>query len=61
MHIPSVRQLATKLAAEAGILIHPAVTLGSNDQYMRIGLGRAGFATALEKFEHYLLERKNNF
>lgn len=57
MNVPSVARFAAQLAAEAGILIHPAVTLGSDDQHMRIGLGRAGFGVALEKFEVYLRER----
>jgi aspartate/methionine/tyrosine aminotransferase len=54
MNVPSVTELAVRLAEEAGVLIHPAVTLGSDDQHMRVGLGRAGFGIALEKFEAYL-------
>ena len=54
MNVPSVTEFATRLAAEAGVLIHPATTLGSDDQHMRIGLGRAGFSVALAKFEAYL-------
>ena len=60
MNVPSVTQFAAQLAADAGVLIHPAVTLGSDDQHMRIGLGRAGFGAALEKFENYLWERKKS-
>lgn len=56
MNIPSVTRLADRLAVEAGVLIHPAVTLGSDDQHMRMGFGRDGFAAALERFEAYLLE-----
>jgi aspartate/methionine/tyrosine aminotransferase len=56
MNVPSVGALAAQLAGEAGVLIHPAITLGSDDQHMRIGLGRAGFGLALEKFEAYLLQ-----
>ena len=54
MNVPSVTALSAQLAAEAGVLIHPATTLGSDDQHMRIGLGRAGFGAALQKFEAYL-------
>jgi hypothetical protein len=39
------------------VLIHPAVTLGGNDQQMRMGFGRAGFAEALAQFERYLQEK----
>ncbi len=58
MHVPSVSALAETLAEEAGVLIHPAVTLGGTDQQVRFGFGRAGFGEALEKFEDYL--RTNN-
>jgi aspartate/methionine/tyrosine aminotransferase len=54
MNIPSVTAFSTQIANEAGILIHPATTLGSDDQHMRMGFGRATFATALQKFEAYL-------
>jgi aspartate/methionine/tyrosine aminotransferase len=54
MHVPSVMEYAIRLAAEAGVLIHPAVTLGSDDQHMRMGFGRRGFGDALAKFEDYL-------
>ncbi len=54
MNVPSVTQLSDRLAAEAGVLIHPAVTLGSDDRHTRMGFGRRGFGTALEKFEAYL-------
>ena len=54
MNIPSVEAYATKLAQEAGILIHPATTLGGTDQMMRMGFGRAAFGEALAKFEAYL-------
>ncbi|MCP5094206.1 MAG: hypothetical protein GY943_01505 [Chloroflexi bacterium] len=55
MKVPSVTQFGAQLAEEAGVLIQPATTLGGDDQHMRIGLGRAGFGVALEKFETYLL------
>ena len=54
MNVPSITALSTKLANEAGVLIHPATTLGGDDQHMRIGLGRAAFGEALSKFEAYL-------
>ena len=59
VHVPSITRLSAQLAQEAGVLIHPAATLGSDDQHMRIGLGRKGFALALEKFELYLQENKH--
>jgi aspartate/methionine/tyrosine aminotransferase len=49
-----VQALSKKLAEEEGILIHPARILGSDDHHMRIGLGREGFAEALQKFEQWL-------
>jgi hypothetical protein len=54
MKVSSVTAYAEKLAAEAGVLIHPATTLGYDDQHMRMGFGRAGFGEALEHFEAYL-------
>ena len=54
MNVPSVHDYATKLAREAGVLIHPATTLGANDQMMRMGFGRAAFGEALIKFEAHL-------
>ena len=54
MDVPSVSAFAEKLAAEAGVLIHPAVTLGGSDRQMRMGFGRAGFGEALAQFESYL-------
>lgn len=54
MHVPSVETFAAKMAHEAGVLIQPAATLGWDDQHFRMGLGRAGFGLALEKFEDYL-------
>jgi aspartate/methionine/tyrosine aminotransferase len=55
MHVPSVEAYAEKMAREAGVLIQPATTLGWDDQHFRMGLGRAAFGVALEKFEEYLL------
>ncbi|MGD8404696.1 MAG: pyridoxal phosphate-dependent aminotransferase [Anaerolineales bacterium] len=54
MNVPSVTDFAIQLAEKAGVLILPATTLGSDDQHMRMGFGRAGFGEALEKFEEYL-------
>ena len=56
MNVPSMTALSTKLANEAGVLIHPATTLGGDDQHMRIGLGRAAFGESLAHFEAYLKE-----
>lgn len=54
MNVASVSIFAAQLATEANVLIHPATTLGGDDQHMRMGFGRAGFGTALEQFELYL-------
>lgn len=54
MDVPSVTDFAAHLAKKAGVLILPATTLGSDDQHMRMGFGRAAFGEALEKFEAYL-------
>lgn len=58
MHVPSVEVFAEKMAREAGILILPATTLGWDDQHFRLGLGRAGFGSALEKFDEYLSKQE---
>ena len=52
--VPSVAALAERLATEEGILIQSAAMLGGDDRHMRIGLGRDGFAEALERFEDWL-------
>jgi aspartate/methionine/tyrosine aminotransferase len=54
MRVPSVTAFASELAERAGVLIHPAVTLGADDQHMRMGFGRKGFGKALVEFEAYL-------
>ena len=54
MNVPSVTDFAVQLAEKAGVLILPATTLGSDDQHMRMGFGRAAFGEALEKFETFL-------
>jgi len=54
MEVPSVSAYAEKLAQQAGVLIHPAVTLGADDRHFRMGFGRRGFAPALVQFEAYL-------
>ena len=54
MDVPSVTAFATQLAERAGVLILPGVTLGADDQHMRMGFGRAAFGEALERFEAYL-------
>jgi aspartate/methionine/tyrosine aminotransferase len=52
--VPSVQDVAIRLAEEAGVLIHPAVTLGSDDHHMRLGFGRDAFGQALARFEDWL-------
>jgi len=59
MNVPSVSDFATQLAEQAGILVHPAITLGSDDQHMRMGFGRSAFPEALQRFEQYLVT--NNY
>ena len=54
MKVPSVSKFSAALAEEANVLIHPATTLGGDDQHMRMGFGRSGFGVALEQFEQYL-------
>lgn len=58
VNVPSVTALSKRLAEKAGVLIHPGTTLGSDDRHMRLGLGRAAFGVALEKFEDYLTANK---
>jgi aspartate/methionine/tyrosine aminotransferase len=53
-NVPSVRAVSEKLAQEEGILIQSADMLGSDDQHMRIGLGRDSFADVLARFEDWL-------
>jgi len=53
-NVPSVSELSERLANQHGILIQPAIMLGSDDQHMRIGLGRDGFGDALAQFEGWL-------
>jgi aspartate/methionine/tyrosine aminotransferase len=57
MNVSSVTDFAKRLAEKAGVLIQPAITLGSDDRHMRMGFGRAAFGEALEKFEEYLKEK----
>jgi aspartate/methionine/tyrosine aminotransferase len=58
MDVPSVTEYAVHLAEQAGVLILPGVSLGSDDRHFRMGFGRSGFALALEKFEAYLQTAK---
>ena len=53
-NVPSVSVLGEELARQAGVLIQSAAMLGWDDQHMRIGLGREGFAAAIERFENWL-------
>ncbi|HHY58483.1 MAG TPA: pyridoxal phosphate-dependent aminotransferase [Chloroflexi bacterium] len=60
MNVPSVRDYATHLAENAGVLVLPAANLGAEDHYLRMGFGRAGFDAALAAFEaHLRAERKS--
>ncbi|MGK2924135.1 MAG: aminotransferase class I/II-fold pyridoxal phosphate-dependent enzyme [Lysobacterales bacterium] len=52
--VPSVSALSRRLATEEGLLIQSATMLGGDDHQMRIGLGREGFADALQRFETWL-------
>lgn len=52
--VPSVNALSRRLATEEGLLIQSAAMLGGDDSQMRIGLGREGFAGALQHFETWL-------
>jgi aspartate/methionine/tyrosine aminotransferase len=52
--VPSVSALAERLARDEGLLIQSAAMLGGDDRHMRIGLGRDGFGTALQRFEDWL-------
>jgi DNA-binding transcriptional MocR family regulator len=59
MNVDSVTRFAGELAEKAGVLIQPAITLGSTDQYLRMGFGRAAYPEALERFEAYLNQKWN--
>jgi aspartate/methionine/tyrosine aminotransferase len=52
--VPSVSELSDTLAREEGVLVQSGAMLGSDDQHMRIGYGRAGFGEALARFERWL-------
>lgn len=54
VHVPSVSAFAEELAERAGVLILPALSLGSDDHHMRMGFGRSAFGEALAKFENFL-------
>lgn len=58
MHVPSVEVFSEKMARESGVLIQPATTLGWDDHAFRMGLGRAGFNIALQKFDEYILQSR---
>ena len=58
VNVSSVTDFAIQLAEKAGVLILPATTLGSDDQHMRMGFGRAAFGKSLAKFEAYLKRDK---
>jgi aspartate/methionine/tyrosine aminotransferase len=56
MNVISVTKFADELAEKAGVLIQPALTLGANDQHLRMGFGRAIFGEGLERLEAYLVK-----
>jgi aspartate/methionine/tyrosine aminotransferase len=56
--VPSVDEVSRQLAAEEGVLIQSAQMLGSDDQHMRIGLGRKNFAEVLGRFEAWLTKKQ---
>ena len=51
-----MHQLAEKLAVEQQLLILPGDLFNIEGNYFRLGLGRANFATALERFEGFLAD-----
>ncbi|WP_420640448.1 aminotransferase class I/II-fold pyridoxal phosphate-dependent enzyme [Candidatus Leptofilum sp.] len=53
-NVPSVSALVPMVAEDAGVLIHPAATLGSDDQHVRFGFGRDMFGEGLKRFEQWL-------
>jgi aspartate/methionine/tyrosine aminotransferase len=51
---PSATDYCHNLAQTAGVLLLPGAFMGYEDRYVRFGFGRAGFLTALERYEEYL-------
>ena len=45
------------LVAEQGVLLLPSDVYGFRGQYFRMGYGRKGFKTSLERFEEYLTDK----
>lgn len=54
MNVPSVTTFAEQLVQGAGVLIQPAVMLGTDDHYFRMGFGREAFGEALQQLDNYL-------
>lgn len=51
---PSATAYCHQLAKDAGVLLLPSSCLGYGDGHIRMGFGRANFATNLEQYEQYL-------
>jgi aspartate/methionine/tyrosine aminotransferase len=58
LDVPSATEYCHALAREAGVLLLPGPYLGSDDQHVRFGFGRASFAAALAHYDQYLAERQ---
>lgn len=48
-----IRQLAEQLAFDKQLLMLPGELFGIEGEYFRLGLGRANFAEALDKFSDF--------
>jgi aspartate/methionine/tyrosine aminotransferase len=55
LNLPSATDYCHALAQNAGVLLLPSSYLGYGDQHVRLGLGRADFASNLAVYEKYLL------
>jgi aspartate/methionine/tyrosine aminotransferase len=45
---------AEQLAEQAGIFVYPVSLFGLNDQYFRLGLGRADFSSILKRLQNFI-------
>jgi aspartate/methionine/tyrosine aminotransferase len=54
LNAPSATTYCHDLARDAGVLLLPGPFLGADDQSVRFGFGRAGFAAALGRYEEFL-------
>lgn len=53
----SATDYCRRLAEEAGVLLLPGSCLGSDENHVRFGFGRADFAANLARYENYLLQQ----